>query len=330
MADYYAAETGTANLSVDQTAFEKLAYFALRDEMYFDQFAEVQATNATNPGATVTFTIFQDMAAATTPLGEAEDVTPVALSDSQVSVTLNEYGNATVTTAKLRATSFLPVDPVAANAVGYNAGLSIDTVARNAAQAGNNVVYATGGATDPSSRATVQPEDTLTANDIRKVVAQLRKANVPTIGGSYVAMIHPDVSYDFRSATDAAAWRTPANYVNPQGIYNGEIGLFEGVRFIESPRAPLFANASDGSGSSTGGGATVDVYGTLVMGRQALAKGISLGGEYGAQPTVVYGTITDILKRFRPVGWKHFVGYGVFRQEALRRIESASSIGANA
>ena len=38
MADYYAAETGTGNLSVDQTAFEKLAYFALRDEMYFDQF----------------------------------------------------------------------------------------------------------------------------------------------------------------------------------------------------------------------------------------------------------------------------------------------------
>lgn len=326
MADYYAAETGTANLSVDQTAFEKLAYFALRDEMYFDQFADVQATNATNPGATVTFTIFQDMAAATTPLGEAEDVTPVALSDSQVSVTLNEYGNATVTTAKLRATSFLPVDPIAANAVGYNAGLSIDTIARNAAQAGTNVIYASGGATDPSSRTTVQPEDILAANDVRKVVAQLRKANVPTINGSYVGLIHPDVSYDFRSATDAAAWRTPANYVNPQGIYTGEIGMFEGVRFVEAPRAPLFANASDGSGSA----GTVDVYGTLIMGRQALAKGISLGGEYGAQPTVVYGTVTDILKRFRPVGWKHFVGYGVFRQEALRRIESASSLGANA
>lgn len=325
MADYYAAETGTANLSVDQTAFEKLAFFALRDEMYFDQFADVQATNATNPGATVTFTIFQDLAAATTELGEAEDVTPVAMSDSQVSVVLKEYGNATVTTAKLRATSFLPVDPVAANAVGYNAGISIDTIARNAAQAGNNVIYATGGAVDPSSRTTINSDDILTANDVRKAVAQLRKANVPTFGGSYVSMIHPDVSYDFRSATDAAAWRTPANYVNPQGIYNGEIGVFEGVRFIESPRAPLFADASDNSGSA----GNIDVYGTLIMGRQALAKGISLGGEYGAQPTIVYGNVTDLLQRFRPVGWKHFVGYAVFRQEALRRIESASSIGAN-
>jgi hypothetical protein len=102
--------------------------------------------------------------------------------------------------------------------------------------------------------------------------------------------------------------------------------MFEGVRFMESSRAPLFANASDNSGSA----GTIDVYGTLIMGRQALAKGISLGGEYGAQPTIVYGTVTDLLKRFRPVGWKHFVGYGVFRQEALRRIESSSSIGTNA
>ena len=326
MPDFYSNMTKTGNLSVDQTAFEKLAYFALRPELYYDMFADVQATNATNPGATVTFTRFSDLAAATTPLNEGEDVTPVALSDSQVSVTLNEYGNASVTTAKVRATSFLPVDPVAANIVGYNAGISIDTVCRNTLQAGDNVIYATGGATDPTSRTTINSDDTLTANDVRRVVAQLRTANVPTVNGSYVGFIHPDVSYDFRSATDAAAWRTPANYVNPEGIYNGEIGMFEGVRFMESPRAPLFANASDNSGST----GTIDVYGTLVMGRQALAKGISLGGEYGAQPTVVYGTVTDILQRFRPIGWKHFVGYGVFRQEALRRIESASSIGANA
>jgi N4-gp56 family major capsid protein len=109
-------------------------------------------------------------------------------------------------------------------------------------------------------------------------------------------------------------------------LYNGEIGMFEGVRFIESARAPLFANASNNSGAS----GTIDAYGTLIMGQQALAKAVSMGGEYGSQPTIVYGQVTDLLQRFRPVGWKHFVGYGVFRQEALRRIESASSIGTNA
>ena len=327
MADYYpSGTTGTGQLSVDQVAFEKLAYFALRPEMYFDQFADVQATNATNPGASVKFTVFADLAAATTALGEAEDVTPVAMSDSQVTVTLNEYGNATVTTAKLRASSFLPVDPVAANAVGYNAGLSIDTIARNVLQAGTNVIYASGGTDTATARIDMDTDDTLTAKDIRRAVAQLRGANVPTIGGNYVGFIHPDVSYDLRGITDASGWRDSYKYTNAMPLYNGEIGMFEGVRFMESPRAPLFANAYNGSGAA----GTGDAYGTLIMGQQALAKAVSMGGEYGAQPTIVYGTVTDLLQRFRPVGWKHFVGYSVFRQEALRRIESSSSIGANA
>jgi len=325
MADYYAAETGTSNLSVDQIAFEKLAYFALRPEMYFDQFADVQATNATNPGASVKFTVFADLAVATTPLGEAEDVTPVAMSDAQVTVTLEEYGNATVTTAKLRASSFLPVDPVAAQAVGYNAGLSIDTIARTALQAGTNVIYATGGVDTASARIDMDVDDTLTAKDIRRAVAQLRGANVPTIGGNYVGFIHPDVSYDLRGITDASGWRDSYKYTNAMPLYNGEIGMFEGVRFMESPRAPLFTNAYNGAGAA----GTGDSYGTLIMGQQALAKAVSMGGEYGSQPTIVYGTVTDLLQRFRPVGWKHFVGYAVFRQEALRRIESSSSIGTN-
>jgi N4-gp56 family major capsid protein len=213
------------------------------------------------------------------------------------------------------------VDPVAANAVGYNAGLSIDTIARDVLQAGTNVIYATGGATQETARVDLDADDTITAKDIRRAVAQLRSANVPTIGGNYVGFIHPDVSYDLRGITDASGWRDSYKYTNAMPLYNGEIGMFEGVRFMESPRAPLFANAAN---------TTVDVYGTLIMGQQALAKAVSMGGEYGSQPTIVYGAVTDLLQRFRPVGWKHFVGYGVFRQEALRRIESSSSIGVNA
>ena len=323
MADYYAATTQSSSVSTDQVAFEKLAYFALRPELYFDQFADVQATNATNPGASIKFTIFNDMTAVTSALAETEDVTPVAMSDSQVTVTLAEYGNATVTTAKLRATSFLPIDPVAANAVGYNAGLSIDTICANVLKAGDNVLYATGGAQTATTRVGMKTDQTITAKDVRRAVAQLRGANVPTINGNYVGFIHPDVSYDLRSITDASGWRDAYKYTDAMPIYNGEIGMFEGVRFMESPRAPIFTNVFNNAGAA----GTGDSYATLIMGRQALAKGVSLGGEYGSQPTIVYGNITDILKRFRPVGWKHFVGYGVFRQAALYRIESGSSIG---
>ena len=321
-----AGETTTSSLSVDQVAFDRLAYFALRSELLFDQAADVQPTQQAMPGSGVTFTIFADIAAATATLNEVTDVTPTALSDSQVTVTLNEYGNAVVTTAKLRGTAFLDVDSAAANIIGYNAGDSIDQVVREVLAGGTNVVYGTGGSTDPSSRTTVQAEDIISANDVRRVVAQLRAANVATFNGDYMGFIHPDVSYDFRSATDAAAWRTPANYVDPTGIYNGEIGKFESVRFIETPRAKVFANASDGSGST----GTVDVYCTHIMGRQALAKAFSVTDGNGAVPKIVRGNVTDLLMRLQPLGWYWLGGYGRFREASLRRIESSSSIGVNA
>jgi N4-gp56 family major capsid protein len=98
-------------------------------------------------------------------LNEVTDVTPTALSDSQVTVTLNEYGNAVVTTAKLRGTAFLDVDSAAANIIGYNAGDSIDQVVREVLAGGTNVVYATGGSTTPTSRESVSADDILSADD---------------------------------------------------------------------------------------------------------------------------------------------------------------------
>ena len=320
-----AGETQLSSLSVDQVAFDRLAYFALRSELLFDQAADVQPVQQAMPGTGVTFTIFADIAAATSTLNEVTDVTPVALSDSQVTVTLNEYGNAVVTTAKLRGTAFLDVDSAAANIIGYNAGDSIDQVIREVLAAGTNVIYATGGTTTPTSRESISTDDILHADDVRKVVAQLRGANVATFNGSYIGFIHPDVSYDFRSNTDVSAWRTPANYVNPEGIYNGEIGLFESVRFIETPRAKVFANASNGT-STTG---SIDAYCTHVMGRQALAKAYATQDGNGAVPKIVRGNVTDVLMRLQPVGWYWLGGYGRFREASLRRIESASSIGSN-
>ena len=317
-----ANETTTSSLDVDQIAFDRLAYFALRSELLFDAAADVQPTQQAMPGSAVTFTIFNDIAAATSTLNEVTDVTPTAMSDSQVTVTLAEYGNAVITTAKLRGTAFLDVDTVAANVVGYNAGISIDSVIRDVLAGGDNVIYGGGGSTTPTSRTTVKAADIIEANDIRRVTAQLRGANVPTFDGLYMAYIHPDVAYDLRKETGAAAWRDPHVYQDTANIYNAEIGAFEGVRFIETPRARVFENASDGSGST----GTIEVYCTHVMGRQALAKAYSAQDGNGAVPRVVRGPVVDTLARLQPIGWYWLGGYGRFREASLRRIESASSL----
>lgn len=316
-----AGETTTSSLAVDQIAFDRIANFALRSELLFDQAADVMPTAQSMPGSAVTFTIFSDLSAATSTLNEVTDVTPTALSDSQVTVTLAEYGNAVVTTAKLRGTSFLDVDAAAANIIGYNAGDSIDQVVRDVLAGGTNVSY--GGTA--TSRTSVKTTDLLKATNVRKEVAKLRAANVATFNGTYTGYIHPDVSYDFRGNEDVSGWRTPQNYVSPAGIMNGEIGQFESVRFIETPRAKVFSDASNGT-SSTG---TIDVYCTFIMGRQALAKAHSITDGNGAMPKIVRGNVTDLLMRLQPIGWYWLGGYGRFREASLRRVETASSIGAN-
>jgi N4-gp56 family major capsid protein len=278
------------------------------------------------PGSSVIFTIFNELSLATSTLSETADLTPATMGDANVTVTLAEYGNTVATTAKLRGTAFLDVDATAANLIGYNAGSSIDTVVQAVLGAGTNVAYATGGAAVPTSTVTVKADAILTANDIRKQTAALRTANVATFNGYYMGYIHPDVSYDLRKETGNASWNAPHVNVDTQGIYNGEIGTFESVRFIETPRAPLSANASNGT-STTG---TIDVYSTLIMGRQALAKAYSAIDGNGSVPKVVRGPVVDSLMRFNPIGWYWLGGYGRFREASLRRIEGASSIGANA
>jgi N4-gp56 family major capsid protein len=320
------SKTQTSSLLTDQVAFDRIAYFALRSELLFDAVADVMPVAQAMPGSSVKFTIFNDLAPASSTLTEDTDVTPVAMSDSQVEVTLAEYGNAVNTTAKLRGTSFLDVDSAAANIVGYNAGISVDGVIRDVLSAGTNVIYGGGGASTPSARIDLAVDDIITANDIRKIVAALRSANTVSFNGMYMSFIHPDVSYDLRRETGVASWRDPHVYVDVAGIYNGEVGAFEGVRFIETPRAKIFEDAFNGAGSV----GTGDAYCTHIVGRQALAKAHSIVDGNGPFPRVVRGPVVDVLSRFQPVGWYWLGGYARFREASLRRIESASSIGANA
>lgn len=312
------AITTVGDVSLDQTAFDLYVYFALRSELYFDAVCDVKPTNQSMPGSSVKFTIESDLAIASAPINESTDITPATMADSQVTVTLNEYGNAVKTTALLRGTSFVPVNPIKANIIGYNAGISLDAVVSDVIYAGTNVRYS-GTAT---ARNQVTPTSLFTGRNVARARAELAGANVQRIGGAYTAFIHPDVAYDLTGDTGAGNWRDPHIYSQPREIWLGELGQFENVRFIETPRAKVFADA----GSST---TLTDVYATLVLGRQALAKAHSYTDGNGPMPKVVPGPVTDTLRRFVPLGWYWLGGYAVFRQASLRRWESASAIGAN-
>lgn len=317
MADAF---TQVSSLSgIGTAAHQRLAYFALRPQLHYDQIADVKPTNQTHPGGTVLFYIYADLAEATSALTETVDPDAVALSDSTVTVTLVEYGNAIRTTAKARGTDLLEVDADGANIIGFNAGQSIDTIARTEVNTGTNVLYAG----DATSTATVDKatSDWLTAAMFRNAVADLRTANsMPVDGTYYMAHIHPDQSVDLRAETGAGGWAEPANR-SLEGIrrWQGMVGTFEGTIVVESPRVEIDAD---------GGVTTTDVYLATVVGRQALAKAFS-AKESGEVPQVRFGPQVDKLRRFNSIGWYWLGGYKRFREASIQRMESASSIGAD-
>ena len=295
-------------------AHQRLAYFALRPQLFYDQIADVRPTNQTHPGATVVFYKYADLAAETTELTETVDPDAVAMSDSTVTVTVREYGNAIRTTAKARGTALLQVDSDAANIIGYNAGLSIDTIARTELIGGTNVIYA---GTGNAATADVAAGDVITAANIRNAVAELRSANAMPIEGTYYALhLSPEQSVDLRSETGAGGWAEPANYSDASRRWAGMVGAFEGCYVMETPR--VF--------SDTDGAASAEVFRATVTGKQALAKAHALGDGYGELPSIVLGPQVDKLRRFNAIGWKALLGYKRFREEAIQRIETTASI----
>jgi N4-gp56 family major capsid protein len=303
--------------SAGNAAFEQLAYFALRSQPLFEMVCDVKTTNQSHAGASVKFTTYADAEKIDSAISETSDIAPVTMSDAHTTVTLAEYGNSMQTTAKARGTSFLNIDADAANIIGYNMADSLDHIVHDVITEGTNVLY--GG--DATNTGELAAGDIITANLIRKTVANLRTASAPAFNGNvYVGFIHPDVSYDLRKGTDVTDVIQHQIRQDGNAVRTGSIGTFGGVDFIETPRVELTADA---------GASNVDEYKTIICGKQALAKAHSAAAGFGADPSVVFGPVTDSLRRFNTVGWYHLVGYGVFRQASLRRIETSSSIGAN-
>ena len=309
MADAFTQVSSLA--SVGTAAHQRLAYFALRPQLHYDQIADVRPTNQTHPGGTVLFYIYDDLTAAVTPLTENLDPDAVAHSDNTVTVTLVEYGNSQRTTAKARGTALLQIDSDGANIIGFNAGDSVDTLARTELIAGTNVIY--GGTA--TSTVTVAAGDNLVAHDIGEAVAELRSANsMPVDGTYYMAHISPEQALDLRSETGAGGWTEPANYSDVTRRWQGVTGAFNGALVVETPR--VF--------SDTDGAASAEVFRATVVGKQALAKAYS-SSESGEHPQIVIGPQVDKLRRFNSIGWKWLGGYKRFREASIQRIETAAT-----
>jgi N4-gp56 family major capsid protein len=277
-------------------AYDRMVTFALRETPSFRSFVDRRPANVTNPGDTVYFSWYADLATTTTPLSETVSPDSIAVANpTRTSVTVNEYGTWIPKSLRLQKTSFLQPDAEIAELLARQQGDTIDALIKAKLDAGTNVLDGSAGY--------------MTAAQVRTVRNKMRAKNVAfRDGANYLAHIHPDVSFDLMSESGTNVWASPHTYVDTGAIYAGEVGRYSAVRFIENTRC-----TKSGSGAST-------VYKTYVLGQQALVEAVAV------EPHTVIGPQTDALNRLAPVGWYGFLGWSLFRPESLLVVTTKSTL----
>lgn len=302
------ATSGGWSTTAIQAAYDRAFRWALRSVPTFRQMVDMRPTDLTNRGSssTIQFNQFFSSSVVTTaktPLSEESDPDSVKLPQTTtVALTPTEYGLWVMRTEKLAKRGLVQVDPVIATTVAANCADVIDELIQDILLTSpTNTLFDK--TNSHSTIGTTTNTDLLRADVVRRAVLGLRtRSSVPTDGSLYTAIAHPAAVFDLRTETGAANWTTPNQYGADQSrIWNGEVGVFEGVHFIESPRA---RTATDGAASAT-------VRRTFFFGQEALAEDVI------TEPQLRVGPYTDAFNRFRKLGWYMDIAWAVGRQESL-------------
>ena len=269
-----------------------------------------------NGGKQIEFRKYDSLPKALTPLTEGVTPNGQKLTMDTITATVVQYGGYVELSDILMLTAIDNNLMEATRLIADQASKTLDTVTREVLNGGTNVQYAEGQVS--ARNALVGGQETgnhyLTIDAVRKAVRFLKVMNARRINGDYVGIIHPDVAYDLMSDPK---WVNVKTYSDPSGIYNGEIGKIEGVRFVETSEAKVF----------TGEGASGrDVYSTLVMGADAYGvTEITDGGLQHIVKQLGSAGTADPLNQRATCGWKATKVAERLVEQYLVRIETAST-----
>lgn len=307
---------GNTNVTTDSALSDEMkTYYSdylidlAEPELVHDQFGQKHPIPK-NGGKTIEFRKYSSLPKMTTALTEGVTPNGQKLTVSTVEATVAQYGGFVELSDVLLLTAIDNNLVQATQLLASQAGRTLDTITREVLNGGTVVQRVN----NRGSRTAITSSDKLTVDDIKKAVRQLKVMNAPKIDGAYVAIIHPDCAYDLMNDNE---WKYPHQYQDTKNIYEGEIGMIAGVRFVETTEAKVW----EGAGASS-----ANVYSTLILGANAYGVTEVTGG--GLQHIVKQlgssGT-ADPLNQRATAGWKATKVAERLVEQYMVRIESASS-----
>lgn len=284
-------------------------------KLVHDQFGQKQPIPK-GKGKTIEFRKYDPLPKALTPLTEGVTPDGQKLNVSTVTAEVKQYGGYIELSDILQLAAIDNNLVQATKLLGGQAGRTLDTIVREVLSGGTNVQYAEGKVETRSALrgGSDSENDYITINAVRMAVRTLKNQNAETIDGNFVGIIHPDVAYDLMNDPK---WVNVKTYSDPEGIYNGEIGKIENVRFVESTEAKVFTG--EGSGGR-------NVYSTLILGENAYGTTELAGGglEHIVKQLGSAGT-ADPLNQRATAGWKATKAAVRLVENYMVRIETTAS-----
>lgn len=276
-----ATTTSNAMSSTMKTYYDTELLENARDEAIYGQLGKHQALPR-NHGKTVEWRKWNTLPE---PDKLVEGVIPEGKKFGQTSlnVAIAQYGEYVSVSDQLELHAIDDTILGATEEVGAAMGSKADKLTRDAILAGCScVLVAPSGNTAHSTVWQMDKDAKFSADLVSRARTALKKAKAPEIDGKYVAVIHPSVAYDLRKDPD---WVNAHQYAAVEEIFNGEIGELHGVRFIETPQAPVLV----GEGLYTAG----QRYLTLSAGATDTAGTAVTYGQTGAYKFTVTETLTS-------------------------------------
>ena len=281
---------------------------AVQPLVKFRQFADAKdATNkGLHKGQLFQWNVFSDLVTAGTTLVETSTMPETNFTVQQGTLTLVEHGNSVPFTQLLDNFSEQPVREVIQQVLKNDTVKAMDVAAHaqfkatplrwvTTTQTSSGTLYTDGTATGTNSIA-------MNKDHVKAIVDTMKERNIPPyLMDDYFALAHPTTFRQLKNDME-----TLHQYVD-RGlglIMNGEIGRYEGVRFIEQTN---ITKANIG-GTFTGNAKSNGAY---FFGADTVAEAIAV-------PEEIRGKLPTDFGRSRGVAWYYLGGFGLVHSQQLQ------------
>jgi N4-gp56 family major capsid protein len=297
MGQFYAVSTLGGNWSSPELT-DKLRHTA-QPMFRLRQFVDVRDALGKGRGDTFLFDKAGDVATQGGTLIETATIPETSFVTNQGTVIITEYGNSVPFSGKLQALGKFEISSVTEQKLRDDQVKVLESAAGDQFAATEFIAVCSNTATTvitTNGTATASASADLTAANVRQIVDFMKKKNIPKYDGSnYICVASVSALSGMHADSGTGGWIDLAKY-SPQysqNIFNGEVGTFYGVRFVEETG---YLSNTIGNGSAHGQ--------AVIFGSDNVCESVAIPEEIRLKQSADYG-------RDLGIAWYALLGFKI-------------------